>query len=79
MTRMVIDIAYSFNENLPMIDTEVFPPMCVYLVRSVILNLRSTKSSRDEVRDGDIKELSKMLQYFDERWKIAHNEEKEGN
>jgi hypothetical protein len=64
---MVVDIAYGFNKNLPVIDTDVLPPMCVYLVRSVMHKFQNMDSMEDEMRSRDIKELSMMLQYFNKR------------
>lgn len=64
---MVINIAYAFNQNLPVIDTEVLPPMCVYLVRSVMHNFQNINDPEDEMEGRDLRELSKMLQYFNRR------------
>lgn len=70
MTRIVIDIASSFNQNLPVLDLELYPPMCVHLVRWVTYNFLGTNSLRDEVESQSFQELSKMLYHLNNRWKI---------
>lgn len=69
MTRMVIDIASSFNQNLPVLNLELYPPMCVHLVRWVMYNFLGTNSLRDE-GGHNFQELSKMLYHLNNRWKI---------
>ena len=70
MTRMLIDIASSFNQNLPVLDLELYPPMCVHLVRWVMYSFPGTKSLRDEVGDHNFQELSNMLYHLNNRWTI---------
>ena len=72
MTRMLIDIASSFNKNLPILDLELYPPTCVHLVRWIMDSFLGTeKGPRDEVGGGhNLQELSKMLRYLNNRWKI---------
>lgn len=65
MTRMVIDIASAFNQNLPILDLELYPPVCVHL---------GTNSLRDEVGGHNFQELSKMLYYLNNRWKIIDDQ-----
>lgn len=67
---MVIDIASSFNQNLPVLDLELYPPMCVHLVRWIMYNFLGMNSLRDEVGGHNFQELSKMLYYLNNRWKI---------
>lgn len=70
MTRMVIEIASSFNQNLPVLDLEIHPPMCVHLVRWVMYNFQGTNSLREEVGGHKFQELTKMLYHLNNRWKI---------
>ena len=69
-TRMLIDIASSFNQNLPVLDLELYPPMCVHLVRWVMYDFLETNSLKDEVGGHNFQELTKMLYHLNNRWKI---------
>ena len=70
MTRMLIDIASSFNQNLPALDLELYPPVCVHLVRWVMYDFLGINSLRDKVGGHNFQELSKMLYHLNNRWKI---------
>jgi len=74
MTRMVIDIASAFNQNLPILDLELYPPVCIHLVRWIMYNFLGTNSLRDEVGGHNFQELSKMLYYLNNRWKIIDDQ-----
>ena len=85
MTRMAIDIASSFNRNLPVLDLELFPPMCVHLMRWVMHNFvggmngnlmtngdneMSGQHQQQQQQENDFQELSKMLYHLNHRWRI---------
>ena len=70
MTRMVLDIASSFNQNLPVINLELYPPTCVHLMRWIMYHFLGTDSLRDELGNHNFSELSKMLCHLNNRWKI---------
>ena len=70
VTRMLVDIASSFNQNLPVLDLELYPPMCVHLVRWVMYDFLGTDSLRDKMGCHNLQELSKMLYHLNNRWKI---------
>ena len=74
MTKMVIDIASSFNQNLPVLDLDLYPPMCVHLVRWIMYNFLGTNSLRDEVGGHNFQELYKMLSHLNNRWKIIDDQ-----
>ena len=67
---MLVDIASSFNQNLPNLDLELYPPMCAHLVRWVMYDVLGTNSLGDEVGVHNFQELSKMLYHLNNRWKI---------
>ena len=70
MTRMLVDIASSFNQNLPKLDLELYPPMCVHLVRWVMYDVLGTNSLTDEMGRHNFQELAKMLYHLNSRWKV---------
>ena len=70
---MVIGIASYFNQNLPVLDLELYPPMYVHLVRWVMYKFLGPNHLGDEVGVHNFQELSKMLYYLNNRWKIIDN------
>lgn len=56
-----------------MLDLELYPPMCVHLVRWVMYSFLETDSRREEVGGRGFQELSNMLYHLNQRWKIIND------
>ena len=69
--RMVVDIARSFNANAPGLDVEILPPRCSHLVRAAGHLLATSDDMPYKERLADVDEIKKMLQYLNQRWRMA--------
>jgi hypothetical protein len=71
LTRMVIDIAASFNRECSTFNIDILSPSCMHLVRCAQYHILSCNDFRDTKWLGDFDQLRRMLGFFNRRWVLA--------
>lgn len=71
LTRMVIDIAASFNRECGTFIIDILSPSCMHLVRCAQHHIVACNDFRDPKWLEDFDQLRRMLGFFNRRWVLA--------
>lgn len=71
LAKMVVDVARSFNENIPSIDIETLPPRTLNFVSTAHYLLANSGDAYRKETHADIDEIRTMMRYLSLRWKIV--------
>jgi hypothetical protein len=69
--RIVIEMSYSFNRNIPGLDIGAIPPACSHISRVIRQYTVIIDYKGDDVWDQDLANLKKTLECFHQRWPVA--------
>lgn len=75
LTRMVIDIAYSFNNESDGFDIDMFSPAISHIVKSAQQHISTGGELRTTLWEKDFEQLKNMLLFLNRRWNIAGTQE----
>jgi hypothetical protein len=71
ITRMIIDISYSFNIECNTINIEILSPAVMHIARSAQQHILMADNFQDKKWMQDFDELRKMLTFINQRWVLA--------
>ena len=71
ITRMIIDISYSFNIACNEISVDILSPAVMHIVRCAQQHILMADNFQDKKWVQDFDELRKMLAFFNQRWVLA--------
>lgn len=71
MTRIIINVAYTFNQESQGINVETLSPTIGHIVRAAERYLLTAVNSQNRQWLEDFDQLRRVLSLFDRRWRLA--------
>ncbi|MCJ1384950.1 hypothetical protein MMC17_008068 [Xylographa soralifera] len=71
LAKMIVDVARSFNKNIPSPDVETLPPRTTNFASTAYYLLANSGDARSQECQADIDEIRTLMRYISQRWKLV--------